>query len=109
MLAPGISLSPELDVVSGLLPVANRGEVRSAGRSAFPVIEQDGLAGAGLESGKRRDGRARRADILAVGDRAVVLLDGPDGALIAVFEANLVVDRIGSEINKVSDPQLLPG
>ena len=100
ILAPVIKLSAICDLASFLPPIANRRELRLRGRAALPKIEKDRLARLRPQARQRRHRTVRVADVLAVGDKVVVLLDDRPRFFVAVGVRDFVVNRIGAEVDE---------
>src|SRR5439155_26208310 len=102
VLAPVIDVALKFDGTS-LLPVANRREVRPLRWPTFPEIDQHRRPGAGTQARQRRDATRRRADILAIRGKVVVLRDDRADAGIAVIKTDLVRYRVRAQVHQTAD------
>src|SRR6266540_2168992 len=100
MLAPGVGLLLEHDVLERLPPVADRCEgVAYAARLALPEVEDDRLAGWTQAVAVRdRQAAVRSAVVLGKGEVGAVLIEEVDRPAVVLVKLDLKLHGIGLEI-----------
>ena len=69
----------------------------------MPKIEQDRLPRARPQARRRRHWTVGVADVLAVGDKIVVLFNDRSGFFVAVGAPDFVVNGVGAEVHQMTN------
>ncbi len=108
MLRPLVGLAAEGDVLALVLPRGDRGEEDGAGIGARrPAVEHDGRARRPPREALERHGAVGRAQVLAVGEEDVVARQETERGLLAGGDAELLVDRVGLDVEELRPPAVL--